>query len=62
MSESKKVKVVFVADAGPREGGDFKEGKAYEMTEDSAARWIKRGRAVTADDYKAIQKAKKDAK
>ncbi len=50
------VKMIFISDPTPREGGDFKTGKTYEMTETSAARWIKRGRAMTLDDYKLEQK------
>ncbi len=59
MAAESMIEVIFVGEPGVREGGDFKKGKSYKMSAASAARWIKRGRAIKIDDYKAVKKPAK---
>jgi len=57
MSNGKTVKIVFFGTPTEREGGNFEKGKTYEMSATSAARWIRRNRAMTLEDYKTKIKA-----
>jgi hypothetical protein len=49
------VSVKFLRDTLPREGGEFAAGQEVEMSEVSAARWIRRKAAMLCDIQSTLE-------
>lgn len=53
-----KTKYVFLENQTGGSGQEFEAGKAYELRDDAADHYLRRGKVMTEADYKASQKSR----